>query len=95
MEKCSKNLAQWIQERGGSISEKESIDIMKGILEGYRAIKEAGVVHRDLKPENILFSLETKIPKIGDFGWSRKINDDDTILQTKAGSPAYMSPQIL
>ena len=53
---------------------------MRGILEGYRAIKEAGVVHRDLKLENILFSLENKIPKIADFGWSRKIPDDDAVL---------------
>ena len=46
---------------------------MKGILEGYKAIKEAGVAHRDLKLENILFSVESNTPKIGDFGWARRI----------------------
>lgn len=68
---------------------------MKGIINGFRVLVAADVVHRDIKPHNILFSFGTSTPKIADFGWSRILSDGINILHTYAGTPAYMSPEIL
>ena len=43
---------------------------MVGIIDGMIHIHELGYVHRDLRTENIL--LDQKIPKISDFGLTRK-----------------------
>ena len=95
MEKCGQNLYDYMRERNFDIAEQDSIDIMKGILDGFKVLLAADVVHRDIKPHNILFSFGTNIPKIADFGWSKVINDGVNVLHTYAGTPAYMSPEIL
>lgn len=33
--------------------------------------------------------------KIGDFGISERVSNDDTVLQTAAGTPSYRAPEIL
>lgn len=51
-------------------SESQARQAMRDILNGVKALHDAGIVHRDLKPENILCESETwplKI-KIADFG---------------------------
>merc|ERR1740130_1373114 len=57
------------------------------------------IVHRDLKPENFLFStqeaLDKSTLKIIDFGLSKRIETDDEVLKTKAGTPYYVAPQVL
>ena len=54
-----------------------------------------GVVHRDLKPENILFDADLKQIKLIDFGMSKILQDETTLMNTKLGTPYYMSPEIL
>lgn len=55
-------------------------------------------MHRDLKPANILVHIENnrKIFKLGDFGFARQIsNYKNQIMESKVGTPYYMSPQLL
>ena len=62
------------------------------ILEGTRALHEAGIIHRDLKPENFL--LDGDIPKIADFGLARcRKLESVTESMEVVGTPPYMSPE--
>jgi len=54
------------------------------------------IIHRDLKPENLLMKSlddDTSV-KIADFGLS-KIIDQERMLLTACGTPAYVAPEIL
>ena len=62
------------------------------VLDGVRALHEAGVIHRDLKPENFL--LDGDIPKIMDFGLARSVKlESVTESMDIVGTPPYMAPE--
>ena len=51
-------------------------------------------VHRDLKPANFL--IHDGNYKVADFGFSRVLeNIENKLLITQAGTPLYMSPELL
>lgn len=49
---------------------------------------------RDIKLENLLLDSDDNI-KLCDFGWAISENGDKEYLCLRAGSIAYMSPEIL
>jgi serine/threonine protein kinase len=61
----------------------------------------ADILHRDVKPENIFLAKtpdepDTCVPKLVDFGISKRMRVDDLRLTASAvvvGTPAYMSPE--
>lgn len=67
--------------------------IFGDIVKGFKCLHQNNIVHRDLKPANIL--LHNGIAKVGDFGFSKLIDDHDQMLTSLVGTPQYMSPQIL
>ncbi|CAK66086.1 unnamed protein product (macronuclear) [Paramecium tetraurelia] len=86
------NLQQKIDQVG--IPFEEALLIFKQIVNGYKQIREKNIIHRDLKPENILFSKN--IAKIGDFGFSKFLDDlDEIVLQSAVGTPIYAAPEII
>jgi tetratricopeptide (TPR) repeat protein len=82
-------------------SETQFVEVLKGILEGLEYLhSEKNIIHRDLSPENILMFIEEKriIPKIADFGISKKINYSSTSKDQKkstqlVGKYDYMAPE--
>ena len=54
-----------------------------------------GVVHRDLKPENMLLDANMQTVKLIDFGMSKILTDPNAIMDSKLGTPYYISPEIL
>ena len=66
-----------------------------GIAAGMSHLHSLNILHRDLKPENV-FLDEHLFPKIGDFGLSKEIEDDDRSNQSNSfvGTPAFMAPEI-
>lgn len=58
-----------------------------------------GICHRDLKPENFLLvtKKEDSSIKLIDFGLSKVFdpNSNNVSMKTKAGTPYYISPEIL
>ena len=46
-------LGDWVQERGGSVTQLVAIDVMRQALAGLDAAHAAGLVHRDIKLDNL------------------------------------------
>lgn len=81
-----------------SLSEKDSARVIRQVLRGVAYMHEKHVAHRDLKPENFL--LQDSKPllrctlKIIDFGCAAQVVPG-TYLKTRAGTPAYIAPEML
>jgi serine/threonine protein kinase len=77
-----------------SLSEKEILRIMLGLLEGIRYSHNKNILHLDLKPSNILLN-DYGEPVIVDFGISRfKAPETGEDEQTPVfGTPYYMAPE--
>ena len=67
---------------------------MKKLIRAVNHCHATGVVHRDIKPENIMYGRDGEI-KLIDFGLSKRVQDKFTWLNTVAGTPFYMAPEVL
>ncbi|CAF1246797.1 unnamed protein product [Didymodactylos carnosus] len=67
------------------------------ILEAVRHCHESNIVHRDLKPENLLLASKTKgaAVKLADFGLAIEVTGEQTAWFGFAGTPGYLSPEVL
>ena len=97
MQLCKgKDLYNKIQSHN-ALSEKIVKVIIYKILLGVSYCHAKGIVHRDLKPENILFvkdTLDSEI-KISDFGLSKYISDPNEKMNSMAGTPYYIAPEVI
>lgn len=76
-------------------TEVDAILITTQLLEGLVIMHNLGITHRDLRPENIFVaSLSPILVKIGDFGISKRVQNNDTVLRTQCGMTAYMAPEV-
>lgn len=64
------------------------------VLRGLIFLHSQRVVHRDIKGENVLIS-DQGIAKLADFGASKRLGDEGTLMQTGSlrGTPYYMAPE--
>ena len=77
------------------LDEEEMKIYLIQIVDGFKQMYEKNIIHRDLKPANILMANDI-ILKITDFGFARELLEmDNEAYLTRAGTPIYMSPQIL
>ena len=74
-------------------SEKEILHYFYEILQGLYYLHKNRVIHRDLKTLNI-FLTENNHIKIGDFGVSKKLINNNIYAYTFVGTPYYLSPEI-
>ncbi|KAI4882273.1 hypothetical protein NFI96_027227, partial [Prochilodus magdalenae] len=67
------------------------------ILEAVLHCHQMGVVHRDLKPENLLLASKSKgaAVKLADFGLAIEVEGDQQAWFGFAGTPGYLSPEVL
>uniref|UniRef100_A0A0E0ML20 non-specific serine/threonine protein kinase n=1 Tax=Oryza punctata TaxID=4537 RepID=A0A0E0ML20_ORYPU len=76
---------------GGQLDWSTRLRIIEGITQGVvylRTHSEKPIVHLDLKPDNILLDSDMN-PKIGDFGLSKELGDDE-INASVRGTLGYM-----
>ena len=74
-------------------SEKEILKYFYEILQGLYYLHKNRVFHRDLKTLNIFLTKDNNI-KIGDFGVSKKLINNNIYAYTFVGTPYYLSPEI-
>ncbi|XP_052823879.1 calcium/calmodulin-dependent protein kinase type II delta chain isoform X19 [Octopus bimaculoides] len=78
-------------------SEADASHCMQQILESVNYCHHHGIVHRDLKPENLLLASKAKgaAVKLADFGLAIEVNGDQQGWFGFAGTPGYLSPEVL
>ncbi|XP_021350039.1 calcium/calmodulin-dependent protein kinase type II delta chain-like isoform X5 [Mizuhopecten yessoensis] len=78
-------------------SEADASHCMQQILESVNYCHQHGIVHRDLKPENLLLASKAKgaAVKLADFGLAIEIQGDQQAWFGFAGTPGYLSPEVL
>lgn len=78
-------------------SEVDASHCIQQILDAVRHCHESNIVHRDLKPENLLLASKNKGAnvKLADFGLAIEVIGDQTAWFGFAGTPGYLSPEVL
>lgn len=78
-------------------SEADASHCIQQILESVNHCHQNGVVHRDLKPENLLLASKLKgaVVKLADFGLAIEVTGDQQAWFGFAGTPGYLSPEVL
>uniref|UniRef100_A0A4D5R9K4 calcium/calmodulin-dependent protein kinase n=2 Tax=Scolopendra TaxID=41364 RepID=A0A4D5R9K4_SCOVI len=78
-------------------SEADASHCIQQILESVNHCHQNGVVHRDLKPENLLLASKAKgaAVKLADFGLAIEVQGDQPAWFGFAGTPGYLSPEVL
>lgn len=96
MELCPKGdlRSLMIQQDRSWCTEHRVMRIFLQLLIGLDYLHESLIFHRDLKPENIFLNDRGDV-KIGDFGCGKIIDSSSIKASTKAGTLAYMSPEIV
>ena len=87
-----KHLKQLIKKRG-SLTVRETVDILLQLTDGMAAAHDSYIIHRDIKPQNIMI-LENGLIKITDFGIAMALNATQ-LTQTNSvmGSVHYLPPE--
>ncbi|XP_037536125.1 calcium/calmodulin-dependent protein kinase type II subunit gamma isoform X10 [Nematolebias whitei] len=78
-------------------SESDASHCINQILESISHIHQHDIVHRDLKPENLLLASKMKgaAVKLADFGLAIEVQGDQQAWFGFAGTPGYLSPEVL
>ncbi|XP_023819548.1 calcium/calmodulin-dependent protein kinase type II subunit gamma isoform X23 [Oryzias latipes] len=78
-------------------SEADASHCISQILESISHIHQHDIVHRDLKPENLLLASKMKgaAVKLADFGLAIEVQGDQQAWFGFAGTPGYLSPEVL
>jgi len=81
----------------GSYSEKDASILVAKMVSAIDYLHKRGIVHRDLKPENLLLKDENSITevKIADFGLSKIVGTNFSLMLTACGTPSYVAPEVL
>jgi len=90
------NLAEYMEQQGGILSEQAVKNLMMPILEGLQELHNRGVLHRDIKPQNIYITFDER-PILLDFGSAKQTVGEHSrslALMATPGFAAYEQYQI-
>lgn len=89
-----------VLETEGSISLRQSLSLVRQLLQALAVAHQAGIVHRDIKPGNIMVSGAGHEAKLTDFGIAliQELGDfKDKVFESDdggiTGTPEYLSPE--
>ncbi|MBT1177112.1 Stk1 family PASTA domain-containing Ser/Thr kinase [Bifidobacterium callimiconis] len=84
-----------ILKANGALSQRDSEQIMLGVLGALEYSHRMGIIHRDIKPGNIMIS-DQGVVKVMDFGIARALDDSSATMtqsQGVVGTAQYLSPE--
>ncbi|XP_072231758.1 serine/threonine-protein kinase pim-1-like [Leuresthes tenuis] len=92
----AEDLANYIEEHGGSLQEDEAKIIIQQLVNAAVHLKQNNIFHRDIKVENILIETGSDVPRLCliDFGLSF-INKKTSKYRTFYGTSAHVPPEWL
>lgn len=64
-------LVEYVEQNGGSLSERAALELLLPVLDGVREIHASGILHRDIKPQNVYITTAGR-PILLDFGAARQ-----------------------
>ncbi|KAF8538589.1 kinase-like domain-containing protein [Trichophaea hybrida] len=80
----------------GPLPEAAVAVIVRQVRSALEIMHKEGFTHRDLKPKNIFVVSTCPISvKLGDFGISKRIQEDNTQLRTRIYTKPYAAPEVL
>ena len=82
-----------MRRRGESVPEPQLLTWLVQICSALAHLHRQRVLHRDVKTANIFVSADGTL-KLGDFGLARTIGTQQDAVQSRVGSPFYLSPEI-
>ena len=82
------NLAEYMEQQGGTLAEQSVMDFMMPILEGLKELHTRGVLHRDIKPQNI-YVTEDGRPILLDFGAAKQTLSEHSRSLTLMATPGF------
>ncbi|XP_028395332.1 serine/threonine-protein kinase/endoribonuclease IRE1-like [Dendronephthya gigantea] len=92
---CEETLRELVHACSIKHLKKQGPQMIREILSGLEFLHGKGILHRDLKPSNVLVDNECRM-KLGDFGISRVLNEDETTVETDAkGTSGWMPPEVI
>ena len=74
-------------------TEDQLLCYLNQVVSALAYLENRKIAHRDIKPMNIFVADSGKVLKIGDFGSSKRILDNENNLSI-IGTPLYLSPLI-
>lgn len=77
----------------GRMTELQAASIFTQVLSAITYLHGLSIIHRDIKAENV-FVAGPDLVKLGDFGFSTRVNDLEQQLSTFCGSPPYAAPEL-
>jgi serine/threonine protein kinase len=98
MEYCNCGDLDHLLFKSNSVAPADHYKFLIDMLTAFISLIQQGIIHRDLKPANILVTkpFKERIYKLGDFGFARPLRSyRKEMLDSKVGTPLYMSPQLL
>ncbi|XP_077292525.1 polo like kinase SAK [Arctopsyche grandis] len=75
------------------MSEEDSANILRQVVDGVLYLHSHRILHRDLSVNNLLVTKEQRV-KIADFGLATQLNEPNEKHMTMCGTPNYISPEV-
>ena len=89
-----KRLIRRRRQQGRLLDEPEVWSLFRPIADAVAHLHRHRVMHRDLKPANVLLTADGVV-KVADLGLGRHFADDTNAVDSKVGTPHYVSPEVV
>ena len=83
-----KSLAAYLNEKGGRLSQEETIALLSPIMDALDTLHQSGILHRDIAPDNIYLTKTGQV-KLLDFGAAKNELSQHTHSSAAILKPGY------